>query len=103
DRGASLFASSKTMFQWAADVENLSNLQEEHPDPEQTKELTKWLKQFFPEEYSYGGLFKFDSHKVLALGGTVEHRKRAACVGFVVLLCQDPSKLSPQWRRVWDE
>ncbi|OLP86998.1 hypothetical protein AK812_SmicGene31832 [Symbiodinium microadriaticum] len=101
DRGASLFASSKTMFQWAADVENLSNLQEEHP--EQTKELTKWLKQFFPEEYSYGGLFKFDSHKVLALGGTVEHRKRAACVGFVVLLCQDPSKLSPQWRRVWDE
>ena len=30
DRGASLFASSKTMFQWAADVENLNNLQEEH-------------------------------------------------------------------------
>ena len=39
DRGASLFASSKTMFQWAADVENLSNLQEEHPDP---VALTAW-------------------------------------------------------------
>ena len=33
----------------------------------------------------------------------MEHRRRAACVGFVALLCQDLSKLSPQWRRVWDE
>ncbi|CAE7525874.1 unnamed protein product [Symbiodinium natans] len=98
DSSSSLFADARPRFQHVAEVDSCKVLKED-----QAWWLKDWLESRFPEAYSYAGIYKFQGYQVIGMGGTVEHRMRAACVGLGMLMCKDRSSLPRQWQPVWDE
>ena len=90
DVGAAIFAGAK---QWLAEVA---------PNAEWNKEDGKGLHAFrpqvedvFPDIFHYPTLFKQDgyNYQVIGIGRDIEHRRRAACLGFAALRSEEESDL----------
>ena len=98
DVGAAIFAGAK---QWLAEVAPNAEWNEE--DGKGLHAFRPQIEDVFPDIFHYPTLFKQDgyNYQVIGIGRDIEHRRRAACLGFAALRSEEESDL--QRRRVVHE